>query len=65
MRLKLKNFMLYVRQKGVNKMKKYVGPVYASSKIDNDGFSLFGLSFDISPENNSVTVFEDAENLFE
>ena len=46
-------------------MKKYTGPVYAASKIDNDALSLFGLSFEVDAENNSVTVFEDAENLFE
>ena len=45
-------------------MKNYVGPVYAASKIDNDVLSLFGLSFEVSAEDNSVTVFEDAENLF-
>ena len=46
-------------------MKKYVGPVYSPLSVRSTAVDLLRLSFEVNAEDNSVTVFEDAEQIFE
>ncbi|MBR2024853.1 MAG: hypothetical protein IKA02_03475 [Clostridia bacterium] len=45
-------------------MKAYFAPAYAVNEMENP-FSILGLSFDIIPEDNSVIINQDAEELFD
>ena len=45
-------------------MKKYIAPAYAVNEMESP-FSILGLSFEIIPEDNSVIINQDAEELFD
>ena len=47
-------------------MKNYTSPVYLKAETGNNFSDILGLSleFNIIPEDNSVVITQDAENIF-
>ncbi len=45
-------------------MKKYISPVYVKAEVGNAFNGFLGLSLEIIPEDNSVIITQDAEEIF-
>ncbi len=45
-------------------MKKYISPVYVKAATGNLFNDFIGLSLEIIPEDNSVIITQDAEQIF-
>ena len=45
-------------------MMNYISPVYVRATAENSFVDILGLSLEIIPEDNTVIITQDAENIF-
>lgn len=45
-------------------MKSYISPTYLMAKSENGFLDILGVSLEIVPEDNSVIITQEAENIF-
>jgi hypothetical protein len=56
---------IYLKIRRLNAdMKKYISPLYIQTGADNAFDDFLGLSLELIPEDNSVIITQDAEQIF-